>query len=182
MPSLHNADDRFGTLLTVIEGGSGDFTGIVSEPGQGEVPSYQFNLPRRLLRVNSGLPLQTGMVVRSPEGTTWMLAKHGDSEVHSGALFRNFRLFEATQQFSWEKRGKVIDPITRLPKDAGMVAQPDIWGSYEPSPEMFDRQMRTSFEAGRFITTADVKRDDIVDGKKVSRVDIQLGLRLCTLG
>jgi hypothetical protein len=182
MPSLHNVDDRFGTLLTIVEGGSGEFTGIVSEPGQGEVPSYQFNLPRRLLRVNAGLPLAAGMVVTSPEGTTWMLGDHGSSEVSIGAIFRNYRMFEATQKFTWQKRGKVVDPVTRLPKDSGLVPQPDIWGAYEPSPEMFDRQMRTSFEAGRFITTADVQRDDVVDGKKVSRVDIQLGLRLCVLG
>ena len=47
---------------------------------------------------------------------------------------------------------------------------------------MFDRQMRTSFEAGRFITTADVQLNDVIDGKKVSRVDVQLGLRICVLG
>jgi hypothetical protein len=182
MPSLSSVDDRFGTLLTIIGGGSGEFTGIVSEPGQGEVPSYQFNLPRRLLRANAGLPLRAGLVVRSPEGTVWMLADHGSSEVGVGAIFRNFRLFEATGQFSWQKRGKTIDPVTRLDRDIGMVDQPPVWGSYEPSPEMFDRQMRTSFETGRFITVADVKRDDIIDGRKVGRVDIQLGLRLATLG
>lgn len=182
MPSLQQADERFGTLLTLIEGGSGQFRGIVSEPGQGEVPSYQFNLPRRLLRVEAGLPITAGQVVRSPEGTTWMLGKHGDSELERGITFRSFRMFEATQLFSWKKRDKVVDLATTLPKDNGLLDQPDIWGAYEPSPEMFDRQMRTTFETGRFITTADVKRDDVVDGRKVSRVDLQLGLRLCTLG
>lgn len=182
MPSLQRADDRFGTPLTVVDGGSGRITGVVSEPGQGEVPSYQFNLPRRLLRVDIRSPLKAGMVVKSREGTIWMIGSHGDAETYDGTLFRTFRMFEATQKFKWEKRGKAIDPVTRLPKDTGLVAQPEIWGVYEPSPEMFDRQMRTTFEGGRFITNAPIERDDVVDGKKVSRVDIQLGLRLAQLG
>jgi hypothetical protein len=66
--------------------------------------------------------------------------------------------------------------VTGLEKDSGLVDQPPIWGCYEPSPEMFDRQLHANFETGRFITTADVKRDDVVNGMKVSRVDMQLGV------
>lgn len=182
MPSLQRANDRFGTSLTIIEGGSGQFTGVITEPNQGEVPAYLFNLPRRLLRIDINLPVTAGMAVRGSGGTVWMLGEHGDAETARGILFRSFVMFEATQQFSWDKRGKAIDPITRLEKDTGLVAQPPIWGCYEPSPEMFDRQVRTSFESGRFITTADVQRDEVVDGRKVVRVDMQLGLRVCTLG
>lgn len=182
MPSLQRADDRFSTPLTVLEGGSGQVSGVITEPGQGEVPAYAFNLPRRLLRVDASKPLKAGMVIRASEGTVWMVGQHGDAETYQGAVFRTFRLFEASGKFKWQKRGKKIDPVTTLPTDAKLIDQPDVWGSYEPSPEMFDRQMRTSFEGGRFITNANIQRDDIVDGKKVSRVDIQLGLRLVTLG
>lgn len=182
MPSLQSADDRFGTLLTIIEGGSGQFTGIVTEPGQGEVPSYQFNLPRRLLRVSTDLAITPGLVIRTPEGSVYMVARHGDSEGNRGSIFRTFRLFEATEQFTWRRRSKVIDPVTRLEKDSGLTEQGVIWGSYEPSPEMFDRQLRTTFETARFITNAQVQKDDVVNGMKVSRVDNQLGLKLVTLG
>jgi hypothetical protein len=182
MPSLQRVDERFGSLFTVIQGGGGQFTGMLSEPPQGEVPSFQFNLPRRLLRVEAKLPITEGMVIRTPDGTAFMVGHHGAAESYQGALFRNFRLFEATGQFSWQRRGKEIDPATRLPRDTGLQDLPAIYGVYEPSPEMFDRQMRTSFEAGRFITNSDVKINDVVDGRKVSRVDMQLGLRLCTLG
>lgn len=182
MPSLPRADDRFATPLTVIEGGSGQFRGVITEPSQGEVPSYQFNLPRRLLRVDAATPIAAGMVVRSHDGTVFMIGQHGDSETSHGPAFRSFRLFEASQKFSWKRRGKVTDTRTGLTKDSVLADQPEIWGVYEPSPEMFDRQMRTSFESGRFITNADVQRDDVVNGMKVSRVDIQLGLRLCQLG
>lgn len=182
MPSLQRSDDRFGTRLTIIEGGSGQFTGVVSEPNQGEVPSFQFNLPRRLLRVDVAMPLKPGVIVRAAEGTVWMLGEHGDAETSHGTVFRTFRMFEATQKFGWQKRAKKIDPVTRLETDIGMEDQPPVWGAYEPSPEMFDRQMRTSFEGGRFITNAPIERDDMIDGRKVSRVDIQLGLRIAQLG
>lgn len=182
MPSLRSSDDRFGTELTIIEGGTGTFTGVLAEPGQGEVPAYQFNLPRRLLRVEHHLPVRPGQVLRTELGTVYMVGRHGDSEARGGALFRTFRLFEADNQYTWKRRGKAIDPVTRLPKDTGLVDQPMVWGAYEPMPEMFDRQLRSSFETARFITTADVQEDDVVNGMKVARVDMQLGLRLVMLG
>lgn len=182
MPSLSATNRRFKTRFEVLEGGSGFFHGVINEPGQGEVPSYQFNLPRRLLRVDAKLPVSDGMVIQDQEGTTFMVGKHGSSESRGGVLFRSFRLFEATKQFTWQKREKAIDPITMLPRDVGMVDQTPLWGCYEPSPEMFDRAVRSSFEGGRFITNRLIERDDIVDGRKVTRVDEQLGVYICTLG
>lgn len=182
MPSLSRVDTRFQTTFSIIEGGSGSFRGVITEPGQGEVPSYQFNLPRRLLRVPESLPLTSGQVVQDSIGTTFMLGEHGASEVRGEVLFRNFRMFQATGQFSWQKRKKKIDLVTRLETDDGLADQPDVWGVYEPSPEMFDRALRSGFEVGRFITNRAVARDDMVDSRKVSRVDQQLGVYICTLG
>jgi hypothetical protein len=122
------------------------------------------------------------MVIRASAGTTWMLGEHGDAETNRGVLFRSFVMFEATQKFTWKKRGKTIDPVTKLERDTGLVDQPAIWGCYEPSPEMFDKQLHSNFETARLITTADVQRDDVVNGMKVNRVDMQLGVRIVTLG
>jgi hypothetical protein len=183
MPSLSAVDSRFTVKFAILVGGSGTFSGVINEPGQGEVPSFQFNLPRRLLRVQPGLPLKAGMVIKDPDGTVFMLGEHGASEVSGRTLFRNFRMFEATAQFAWQKRGKAIDPVTTLEKDTGLKDQPPIWGTYEPeSREAFDRGMRSNFETGRFITTTPVERDDMIDGRKVARVDRQLGIYICMLG
>ena len=141
-----------------------------------------FNLPRRLLRVEATLPLETGMVIRTPEGVVYMLGAHGAAEHYQGSLYRNFRLFEATGQFGWQRRGKEIDPVTRLPRDSGLQDLPAVWGAYEPTPEAFDRQIRGGFETGRFITTGEIQLNDVVDGKKANRADVQLGLRICVLG
>jgi hypothetical protein len=182
MPLLSSTDSRFTTTFTIIEGGSGSFRGIITEPGQGEVPSFQFNLPRRLLRVSPDLALTTAMVVRDQAGAVYMLGKHGSAHMGDEVLFRNFRLFEASKQFSWQSRGSTIDPVTRLKRDTALTAAVPIWGAYEPGLERFDRGMQSAFELGRFITNRTIGRDDIVDGRKVTRVDEQLGLQIVALG
>src|SRR5205085_10806939 len=127
MPSLQRADDRFGTPLSIIEGGSGQFTGVMTEPNQGEVPAYLFNLPRRLLRVSASMPVTPGMVVRTSNGKAWMLGEHGDAETSQGIIFKSLVMFEATQQFTWQKRGQVKDVVTGLDKDTALGDQPRLW-------------------------------------------------------
>jgi hypothetical protein len=182
MPSLSRTHSRFTTSFTIIEGGSGVFQGIITEPGQGEVPSFQFNLPRRLLRVSPDLALSTAMVVRDQAGAVYMLGKHGSAHMGDDQLFRNFRLFEASKQFPWQTRGRTIDPVTKLKRDTALTEPTMIWGAYEPGLERFDRGMQTSFELARFITNRVLNRDDLVDGRKVARVDEQLGLQIVALG
>lgn len=183
MPSLSAVDTRFLSTFIIIEGGVGTFQAIINEPGQGEVPSFQFNLPRRLMRLGVGVPVEAGMVVRDQFGAVFMLGKHGASESRGKVLFKNFRLFEATDQFTWRGRGKEIDPTTRLERDAGEISKGMIWGVYEPETrEAFDRQMRSNFETGRLITNRQVLLDDLIDDKKVTRVDEQLGLYIATVG
>lgn len=182
MTLLSSADARFASQLTVLEGGSGLFKGIITEPSQGEAPAYQFNNPRRILRVRDGVPVKTGMVIQSQDGAIFMVAEHGASSKQGDILFRSFRLFEADRRFSWQTRQSTIDPVTRLPRDIGLSDPVMIYGAYEPAPERFDRQVRASFETARFITNRKVGLNDMVDDKKVSRVDEQLGIYLVTLG
>jgi len=177
--SLRKADDRFMQRIEIIEGGSGFFKGIIDEPPQGAIPVYQFVNARRVLRVNPGTPVAAKMVIRASGGGVFILADLGDS----AGIFDSYRLVEVTGQYQWQTRGKSIDPVTQLEKDTGLQNQGLIWGSYEPaSTEMFDRQIRVGFETARFVTNRNVSRDDVVDGKRVTRSDSQLGVRVLTLG
>lgn len=182
MPSLARTDSRFKVTFEILEGGQGTFQGVISEPDQGEVPSYIFNLPRRLLRVPPHLPLAPRMVVRDLSGAVFMLAEHGAAAHHDELTFRNFRMFQADNRYTWKRRSKTIDPITKLERDGEPTILGQIWGAYEPTPEQFDRTVRASFEEGRFITAAEVLLNDIVNEKRVTRVDVQLGLSIATLG
>lgn len=179
MPSLQKVNDRFLERIEVIEQGSGFFLGIVDEPSQGTIPAYQFTSPRRLVRTNPGVPLKSGMVIRTKAGAIYIVGDLGDAD----DIFQSFRLFEVTGQYAWQSRGKTIDPVTELPTDNGLVNNGLIWGTYEPgSQEVFDRQLHLDMETGRFITNALIKRDDVVDGKRVTRVDHVLGLQLANIG
>lgn len=178
MPSLRKVNDRFLERIGVIEGGSGYFLGIVDEPSQGTIPAYQFTSPRRLVRTNPGVPLKSGMVIRTKGKATYIVGDLGDSD----DIFQSFRLFEVTGRYLWQTRGQVIDPVTELPSEEALIDKGMIWGTYEPdSKEAIDRQLHLDMESGRFITNADLKRDDIVDGKRVTRVDHVLGLKMASL-
>lgn len=178
MPSLRKVNDRFVDRIEVIENGSGYFQGIVDEPSQGTIPAYQFTSPRRLVRTNPGVPIKSGMVIRTKGNATYIVGDLGDSD----DIFQSFRLFEVTGRYLWQHRTTSIDPVTELPTDSGMQTKGTIWGTYEPdSKEALDRQLHLDMETGRFITNADIQRDDIVDGKRVTRVDHVLGLKMAAL-
>lgn len=183
MLSLENADERFKIKFEVIENGLGTFGGVIDEINQVPGSTAVFSAPRRILRVDKLLPINTRMVVRTQGGTVCLVGLHGDSESFQGTVFRSFRLFQATNKYSWERRVSEIDTVTQLPKTEGMrpMDPPMIWGSYEPTPELFDREHRVPIETARFITNHPVQRQDRIDGKDVARVDYQLGLYIATL-
>lgn len=178
MPSLQKVNNRFLTRIQVIENGQGFFQGIIDEPNQGTIPSYQFTNGRRILRTNPGTPVKPSMVLKTKGGDTFITATLGDDD----DIFDSLRLFETTGRYKWQTRGKIIEPITGLPQDDTLVDMGMIWGAYEPaSREVFDRQLHLNMESGNFITNAKVKRDDVIDGKRVIRVDNVLGITLAVI-
>ena len=183
MLSLDNADERFKTRFEIIENGSGVFSGIIDEISQTQVPSYVFSPPRRLLRVDKLLPINTRMIVRTQGGTVFLIGQHGDSETTQGTVFRSYRMFQATKRYHWQRRVSTVNKLTKLPETDGVqdMTPPYIWGSYEPTPEQFDRETHVSIETARFITNHPIQRQDRIDGKDVVRVDEQLGLFIATL-
>lgn len=183
MLTLDSADEKFKTRFEIIENGTGVFHAIIDEISQNQVPAYVFSLPRRLLRIDKNLPLSTRMILRTQGGTIFLIGRHGDSETFQGTVFRSFRLFEATQKYHWQRRVLKANRLTGLAESESLQdMQPAyIWGSYEPTPEAFDRETHVANESARFITNHPIQRQDRVDGKDVIRVDEQLGLFIATL-
>jgi hypothetical protein len=183
MLSLASTDEKFKTRFEIIENGQGVFAGIIDEISQTQVPSYVFSPPRRLLRVDKLLPLSTKMILRTQGGTIYLIGQHGDSETAQGTVFRSFRLFQSTKRYHWERRVSRTHPVTGLAmtEDVVNMTPPYIYGSYEPTPEAFDRETHVSIETARFITNQPIQRQDRIDGKDVVRVDEQLGLFIATL-
>jgi len=181
MLSLASIDDKFNIRFEIIENGSGVFHGILDEIVMNQAPSFVFVAPRRLLRVPAGLPLNTAMIIKSEAGTNYMLGEHGFAESFQGTVFNAFRLFPTSSKFALMRSSTRADLVTGLETNDRVEPIANIWGSYEPTPEQFDRELRVAAETARFITNHPIERGDIIDDKKVFRVDKELGLYIATL-
>lgn len=179
MPSLAAAAERFDIPLTVIEGGSGSFHGVIVETSQTSSDSRVFSMPRRILRVRPPSAVEVGMVVRTPMGEVFIVADNGGSEVPEGALWRSYKLFRASHQARWTGKGTVTDPVTSLqikdkPIDKGLI-----WVAVEPAArEAVERHMHVALEEAIFIAGAAVQTNDMLDGRPVVRSETQLGVSI----
>lgn len=179
MPNLATLNDRFMVKLTVIEGGRGAVHGLLTETDQTQIPAYTFVNPRRILRTPFVTALRTGMVLRSPSGEVYIVGENGASDSPQGTIWQSWRLFEASGQFTWKRRTMLVDPVTHLDREGAEEDKGLIWVAIEPlDREAPDRRLRLSFEQDRFICGADIKSDDIINGKKVVRIDRVLGIKL----
>lgn len=182
MNPLDAADNCFKIRLQIVAGGSGAFMGIIDEPDQKAPPGYIFTAPRRNLRVDPGVPVQPGTVIRTPGGLLFMLQALGPSE-QMGGTFKSFRLFQATHYLPWQRRIETIDTVTQMNKDGGLASLGMIYCSYEPEQkQQLDRTLHTSFETALVLTTSPLQRDDLVNGYKVDRADNMGALWVCTVG
>lgn len=183
MTGLKSAGKRFEIPFTVVEGGSGIVTGILSETDQASQPSYVFVQPRHVFRASWPSAVEPGMVLQSRLGTTFIVGDNGPSETWRGTLWESYRLFEPTGRYVWRRRVKAMDPITRTLTDNGEPEELGlIYAAMEPLDRLqTDRDMRQNFEQIRFITGANVQPDDILDNRAVTKVDKQLGLAIGVL-
>lgn len=182
MVSLAKVGARFEIPFQVIAGGSGVIMAILSETEQASQPSYVFVQPRHVLRTPAQTALRVGMVIRSPSGSPFIVGGNGPSEHQSGTLWQSFRLFEPTGQYLWQRRSRVLDPITKQYREGPLGIIGTIWAALEQMDrEQMDREMRNSFEQQRFITGAAILADDLIDNRAVTKVDKQLGLAIGVL-
>lgn len=182
MVSLASVGERFEIPFTVVEGGQGIVTGILSETDQNAQPSYIFVQPRHVFRTSFPTAVRNGMVLRSPSGSLFIVGANGPSETYRGSIWQSFRLFEPTAKVLWQRRKKRIDPVTKREREDGLELMGEIWVAIEPiDREAFDVTLRTSFEQTRFITGAPVQSDDLVDNRAITKVDKQLGLSIGVL-
>lgn len=179
--SLKSVGSKFNTQFEIIENGEGMFSGIIDEIVMNQMPSGVFTPPNRLMRVAAELPLLSGAVIRSNAGTIYLVGDHGISETFEGTVFKAFRLFPTNEKFDVDRPVKITDPVTGLAKSESLETVANIWGIYQPQPEIFDRETHVSEETGRFITNYPVLRGDTINGKRVFRVDKELGLYIAIL-
>lgn len=182
MASLKKIAKRFEVPLTVVEGGSGTLSGMLVEPSQLMLQDNVFINPRRVLRVDANMPVQAGMVVRTPAGMHYLVGSNAPTERPGGSIANHWWLFEASAQVSWKQRTKVIDAVTQLERDDGYTDPVLIWAAYEPlDRQVLDRRMSVNFPQARLLTGRDVQPDDVIEDRKVTLITLSLGVKVITL-
>jgi hypothetical protein len=177
MASLTKVGRRFEVPFAIVEGGSGIIHGVMSEADQKQIPVYAFVNPRHVLRTPTATALKAGMVIRTPAGAVFVVGDNGPSEQREGTIWQSWRLFEATGKYKWQRRNKIVDPVTELERDDGYIDMGDIWCALEPMDrEVSDFRMSASFEQSRLISGRPIQHDDLIDGRKVTRAEHTLGV------
>lgn len=181
MPSLVRNSARFESDL-LIEDSNIFIRGVLFPMSEGDLPSYDFATPRMLLRVDKDCPLATGDMIVDPAGRRLICADHDTGFLHDQILYRTHRLFVATGQYSWQRSANVIDPVTGLAKGISKDELGPIWGAMEfYGREQADRVTHIADEMLRFITSAPIELNDIVDGRVVKRLDFAFGIRVAEI-
>lgn len=179
MLSLKTVGRRFETEAEIIAGGSGKVRGIITETDQNQAPSYIFIAPRHIFRTRWPTPVRPGMVMQTEASGLFILGDNGPSERSEGVLFQSFRMFQVTHKLRWQRRGRILDPITRLETEGVQQDLGDIYVAIEPTDrEELDRRIAMSAEKARILTGVAIQADDMVGDYKVVRADVQLGIRV----
>lgn len=173
---------KFDIPFQVIDRGSGTFYGALEDVNLSEGSTLEWVAPRRILKVPMNLGLYGGMVIQSPGGVKYMVAFFSPSETSMGDPFRAFKLYQVTQVASMVRRSTVFDPRTGLPKEGPPEPPVEIYASFEPLQEAFDRELRIPNEKSRLITNTALTRGDLVNGEKVIEAHEFLGLWGAVLG
>lgn len=179
MLSLETVGRRFEVPLKIIGGGSGVVYAVISEADQTQIPSYVFVPPRHLVRLRYPTALHPRHVVQTPTGMRFIVGDNGPSEQVEGVLWQSFRLFQVTHDVRWVRRGKTLDPVTKLMREGAPVDMGLIPVAIEPTDrEENDRHLSTSAEQARYIAAAMIHSDDMLGDYRANRADEVLGVTI----
>lgn len=177
MPELARIGARFDTRLRDIRGRG--FIGRFAKVPEGNPTS---TVPqKRLLRVHQDCFLKAGDIVLDHVGIKYLLAEGPTGMARDAVVNRSFRCIEVDQYLSWTRRGKRLDPVTRLQVDDAAVDLGMIWCNIEPREERLERSSKvaSNYEKWRLYTNADVQIDDLVGGRYVVvRTETVAGVRV----
>lgn len=173
---------KFDIPFDVIDRGVGRFYGALEDINLSPGGTLDWVPPRRILKVPVNLPLRGGMVIQSPEGMKYMVAFFSPSETSEGSPFRAFKLYQATTVATLARRTMVIDVRTGMEREGPMGQGIDIYASYEPLQEAFDRELRIPNEKSRLITNEPIQAGDVINGQTVIEAHEFLGLWGAVLG
>lgn len=132
-------------------------------------------LPYRKLMVKSPGIARVGIVVVDPGGRKILLLETAPDLAWAEA----YRAAYVSQEYPWKRRITVVDPVSKVKRDAGMADMGLIYAYFEkPESIMFEGAAQTKY---RFLTGQDVISGDVIDGRNVKRVYEAMGVKVVEL-
>lgn len=141
-----------------------------------------FNSARRLLRTLPESALSIGDTFVDPEGTVFLVARHGDQFINGKHLYTHHKLFEMTDKVKIGRaEAPVRDPVSKQLLDVDPVWDTNVWIAFEVRSSAKD-VVGVSFNRQELITGYYLKEGDLINfgasnpEAVVERVDKQLGV------
>jgi hypothetical protein len=168
--------DREYRIYQTVEGY--EVRGLLQPADEGTIPAFQWIAPRLIFRTGPESLAKAGDIIVA-EGRHFILSGH-DTRL---TLHKTFRLIECTDEVSWQRKVRIVDPVTRLERENTDTELGPIWVALEPLGRMdVDRNIRVREDARQVLTSADVRLNDTIDGQIVRRLQHVLGVKLLEIG
>lgn len=148
------------------------FHGYLTRPPMSQTKN---KLPKRILMVKLPSTVRVGDVVVSPNGSKMILMQHPDHTVGMNM----FQVAAVTQEYTWERPVKIMDPVARVLRDNGYQNLGTIYGSMEHLDDLSMEQM--IIHQYQILTGQPVQPDDRIGGKIVENIRVVLGVNLVEL-
>ena len=151
---------------------------IIQRPPDMDRPGAEYKHPNVTCRVDHASLIQSGQVIRTPGGEHFLVTDHSKT-----IDWRTHHLFMCDREVTWARPTTTTDTVTRLPRQgATPTSMGTLWVMWERvRREFLDLNVRISQETHLIATGADIHRDDLLDGMKVTRVDRALGVQIVEL-
>jgi hypothetical protein len=153
--------------------------GVLQPLEDGKIYPDDYFYPRQILRVRPHMPVQPGAVLFDPQQRPWLLGEL-DTQPH----YRSFQMYRCTKLVSWQRERSETDTLTGLSKSSGLapVAPGSFWCLIETLPrEAGSTNIKAKEETKRVVTGEAVQMGDIVDGMRVTKINVTHGIRVLEL-
>lgn len=132
-----------------------------------------FLTARRYLRTRPTASVAPGDVIIA-DSIKYIVADHGTG-FHFGPIYKHFKLFEVDTVAVWSKKTFAPDSVTGVQKMTRTPQSESVYMSIQPKNAIVDK-LNIQQQTYVAIVNRAVSRDDVLDGKIVTKVDKVLGV------
>lgn len=133
---------------------------------------------RRYFRTFPDTNLVLGDVLVA-NGKKYVVAEHGDG-FYLEPIYTHFKLFEVDVEAVWYKKAFTTDTVTGIKTMTRSLQTDKVYMSLQPKSQVTD-EISIPQQTFTAVVNREVDRDDILDGKVVTKVDHVLGVYLVEL-